>query len=153
MGAVDIQEATVRIRALQAMYSVEHLALVNWGLWSMDRSGLFPTVSRPSVWDQFKRSEGDDYGEEKDHAERIQYPGPAKSEAPEREPYDERAAVILDERMHHPGGLAVHVREAIRVAYVSREVPDEQFPRLTGCSVDAFCERLEGALLFVGRFV
>lgn len=152
MGAIDINETAVRIRALQSMYGAEHAALTNWGLWSMDRANIFPRVGRPSVWDQFDRSKVPAWGDESEAPERVD-PGPAKAEPAERQPYDELEGTILDERIHAAGGLSLEIREAIRTAYCSREVPDDQFPRLTGCTVDAFCERLEGALLFVSRFI
>lgn len=150
MGAIDINPA-VRIRALQAMYAAEHAALTNWGHWSMDRGGMAPRLEPPGTFREYRsdgREEG--YGEVKKIPDRRKVP--AKPEPPEKVEYDELAAVILDERMHGPGGLAIYVRYVIKTAYCTREVPDDQFPSLSGCTLDAFCERLEGALKFVSRF-
>ena len=145
---------TARIRALQAMYPEAHLSLRNWGIWSADRRGIFPTLTKPGLWDQFKRSELDEYGEVKDDKETNVVPirQEVKSEAAERLPYDERTGCALDERIHSAGGLPLEVRIALRVAYVSRETPENQFPRFSGCGIDAFCERLEMALRFAARF-
>lgn len=152
MSMVEENEIlTARIRALQAMFWDAHAALREWGAWSMDRRGIYPVLSPPSVWDQFKRSEVEDYGEETDHAQVVTTP--VKAEGPDHEVYDEKLAVLLDERIHGPGGMPLHQREAIRLAYATREVPEYQFPRFAGCNLDAFCERLEGALVFVGRFI
>lgn len=140
---------TARIRGLQAIYADSHGALQNWGAWSRDRRGIFPTMTPPAIWSQFKRSEIDDYGEEQPEAPTT---APVKAEAAERQPYQELAALVLDERLHAPGGLPQYVRHVIRIAYVSAELPEYQFPAICGCTLDAFCERLEAALQFVGRF-
>lgn len=141
-----------RIRTLQAIHSEAHKALINWGDWSADRRGIFPILAPPEMWDQFKRDEREDYGEEQAPAVTPEASTPKAERAPLRG-YDERAGLALDERIHAAGGLPVEMRRAIRTAYVTREVPEEQFPRFAGCSEDAFCERLEACLLFVGRFV
>lgn len=140
-----------RVRALQEAHARAHAALVNWGDWSADRRGIFPRLSSPALWDQIKRSELDEYGEEQPPAVIVDQ-GPAKSEAPEAKPHDEKSAISLDERIHGYGGLPVYVRYAIKAAYVTREIPEDQFPRAAGCNEDAFCERLAEALAFVGRF-
>jgi hypothetical protein len=142
---------TARIRALQGIYAAAHGALRNWGAWSRDLRGLKPTVAPPGMWSQYKPTEADDYGDEM--VGPVLVTVPAKSEGPDHELYDERTALILDERMHGPGGLPQMMREAMKIAYVTLEVPEQQFPRLAGCNDDAFCERLETCLLFVGRFV
>lgn len=151
MGAYDINEAAVRIRALQAMFAVEHAALRNWGAWAADLAGIYPSISRPHLWEQFDRRGADKDGWGVEQEPQVKE-SPVKAEPAEKRAYDEKLAVMLDERMHSPGGLPDYVRLAIRTAYVSHEVPDDQFPRLSGCTLDAFCERLEGALRFVGRF-
>lgn len=146
---VDPDLARIRIRGLQGIYEKEHRALVEWGLWSLDRRGIFPTLKPPSVWDQFKRSEVEAWGDAPENHE-----GPAeKAELLPRVGYNERMGLMIDERIHGVGGLPDYVRLAMRVAYVTREVPEDQFPRLAGCSLDAYCERLEHALRFVGRFL
>lgn len=144
-----------RIRNLQATYESEHAALVNWGHWSADRRGIFPTQAPPGIWDEFKRDENEAYGEVAED-ELPELTDEAKTRKAEHLPtpeYDERKAVELDERIHGHGGLPVDFRHALRAAYVTREIPEHQFPREAGCTDDAFCERLESCLLFVGRFV
>lgn len=140
-----------RVRLIQEMHDRAHMALKNWGDWSADRRGIFPRLSPPSLWNQFKRNELDEYGDEQAPTV-VADAGPAKAEPVELRPYDERQALNLDERLHGYGGLSLSVRQALRVAYVTREVPEDQFPRATGCNEDAFCERLMEALLFVERF-
>jgi hypothetical protein len=145
-------EIVIRIRSLQERYSTEHLALVNWGAWSRDRKTIGPRDSKPHIWQEAVQSKFDDYGE--DHAipaERLAQ-ADAKSERPEEDPYNEREGALLDERMHGPGGMPLYLRQLLRVAYVSREVPEYQFPRACGCLPDTFCEGLESALVFVSRF-
>jgi hypothetical protein len=143
-----------RIRALQNSYPEAHDILVTWGKWSRDRHKVYPAgVSPKPMWEQAIQSNFDDLGEDHDiPAERLAQ-ADAKSEAPEREDYDEKTGREIDERIHAPGGLGTSVRLAIKVAYVSRYLPEDQFPRAAGCSEDAFRERLEEALRFVGRFV
>ena len=150
---MDLSEVfTAQVRGLQAIYPEAHEALKNWAAWSRDRSGIFPAgITAPSLWDQFKRDENEDWGEEQPQ---VQVPeAPVKAEAAEKQPYDERAGVILDERIHGPGGLPEYQRLVLKVAYVSTALPEDQFPRACGCPPHAFTERLEAALRFVGRFV
>ncbi len=142
---------TARIRALQGIYAAAHGALRNWGAWSRDRRGIYPTMAPPGMWAQYKPDEGEEYGDEIEGPLLVTVP--VKAEGPDHEPYDEKTALILDERMHGAGGLSQMLRESMKIAYVTLEVPEQQFPRLAGCTDDAFCERLEGCLLFVGRFV
>jgi hypothetical protein len=144
-------EAKGRIRNLQSIYVAEHQALVNWGLWSTDRSRIFPSLTGSSIWDQFKRDENDAYGD--DPKERVTPEEPAKAEAAERPPHNERQAIDLDQRIHGAGGLSLHIREAIRAAYCNLSATEAQYPSFAGCPLDAFCERLEGALIFVRRWV
>lgn len=148
----DLDVFSARLRGLQAIYNSSHAALVNWGRWSRDRYKIFPRVAAPSLWDQFKRDENDEYGEVTPDIE-VSDEAPVKAEAAEMEEYSERDGTLLDERLHGPGGLCCELRYALRAAYVTREVPDEQFPRLAGCSEDAFLERMESSLMFVQRFV
>lgn len=140
-----------RIRGIQDRHFKAHHALNQWGLWCGDLK-VYPTMKPPSIWDQFKRDENTEYGEEGE-ASRVVIPFPAKAEARERQAYDEKLGQMLDERIHSAGGLNLEVRKAIRTAYVTREVPEDQFWKMAGCSsLDSFCERLEAALVFVGRF-
>lgn len=145
---------TAQIRALQGIYPEAHRALINWGAWSRDLRNVYPpgVVVSPTWREALPSKFGDFADEDEEGVGRNDHVEPAKAEALEREPYDELAGRNLDERMHGPGGLSVEVRVAMRVAYLSRETPEEQFPRHAGCNHDAFRERLETALRFVMRF-
>lgn len=147
----DIDLDTARIRSLQAIYSKAHLALRNWGLWAGDKRGIAPTLKPPALWDQFVRSKVESWGEEQECPYTRLYLVEAKAERAETDPYDEKAAILLDERLHS-GHLNVETRLCLKTAYTTKEVPDHQFPRLSGCTLDAFCERLETALRYAGRF-
>ena len=145
MNEVDL--FPVRVRGLQGLYPDAHLALVNWGLWSRDRAGIFPIDARPSVWDQFKADENEAYGAEPEESQ-----GPAeKAERAESDPYNELQGAILDERINSQM-LSRDVSRVLVVAYVWT-IPEYQMPARAGCLPDHFCERLEGGLRFVGRFV
>jgi hypothetical protein len=152
LAELDIE--TARIRAMQSMYGREHQALTQWGKWSGDRRGIFPRMAQAQP--QYRHSEGEEYGEVTDpDAARLARIAKVETRSTpmERHGYDEKLALILDERIHSPGGLDLEVRHCIRVAYVTREIPEGQFPRRSGCNLDAFCERLETALRFVRRFL
>jgi hypothetical protein len=141
-----------RIRALQNDYPEAHAALLNWARWSRDCPPIGRGIAPPALWDQFKADENEEYGGNHEiPAERLAQ-ADAKAEAPEKEPYNEKEAALLDDRIHGPGGLPVYLKELLRIAYVSRAVHESQFPHKYGCSEDAFRERLEEALRFVGRF-
>ncbi len=141
-----------RVRNLQAAHSLAHQALTNWGHWSADKRGMYPTLKPPSLWSQFKQSEADDYGEEIQAAMSV-VKQEAKAEALEIPPYNELQALEIDARLHGYGGPSVEYRMAVRAAYVTREIPEDQFPKFCGCGEDAFCERLGEVLKFVGRFL
>ena len=143
-----------RIRGLQDHYPKEHHAFRNWGAWSSDRRGIFPKEKPGPLGGMFDRGgcDPEGWGEESERTNNVILL-PQKAERAERIPYDEKSAVLLDERIHSAGGLNVEVRKVIRVAYVTREIPEDQFPRFAGCLIDAYCERLEAALLFARRFV
>ena len=155
MNEIDAREILVlRIRGIQEQHAKAHAALVNWGAWSRDRAGLFPSDGRVGIWDAFSRTEWDrdGYGDQVAEESRLEADD-RRAERADKEPYDELQGYVLDQRMHGPGGLPSLVRVALRTAYVSREIPEFQFPKLSGCSSDdSFCERLESALVFVGRF-
>lgn len=151
---MDLSEVfPAQIRALQAMYPEAHQTLVNWAKWSRDRHKVYPPGVTPNpMWESFDSSKVTDWGEE--HAipkERLAQ-ADTKSEPHEKEDYDEKAGREIDERIHGYGGLSVTIRDTLRVAYVSRYLPESQFPKAAGCSHDAFRERLEAALVFVSRF-
>lgn len=150
MKVDDFDMFPLRVRDLQARYQKAHEALLCWGNWSRDRRGLYPADSRPSIWDQFKRDENEAWGDE--DAEKLVAEAPAKAERAEEEPYDELQGTIMDERLHLPGGPCLIVRQALVVAYVRRDIHESQYPRAAGCIQDQFLERLEGGLMFAGRF-
>lgn len=142
-------EFPVRVRLRQADYPEGHKALINWGLWSRDRAGIFPIDARPSIWDQFKADENEAWGDTPEVAA-----GPAeKPERADDDPYDELAGSTMDERLHAPGGPGYEIRLALRVIYVHRAIPEYQYAARAGCSPDALCERLEAGLRFAERFV
>lgn len=143
---------TQRIRDLQSRFHVEHAKLANWGLWSGDMRGVYPVMKPPSVWNSFKRSLVEEWGDEPGVESEFGRYTEVKAERVEQKDYDEKAAIALDERMHSPGGLGEEVRVAIRVAYMTKELPEYQMPRHSGCGIDAFLERLEVAYLFARRF-
>jgi hypothetical protein len=148
---MDLSEVFVaQVRGLQAIYAEAHAALLNWGAWSLDRRGIFPTMSPPGWAQQYRASEGEEWGEEQ-ATKAVE--APVKAEAPDRPPYNEKAAIELDERLHAPGGPNTEQRRAIKIAYCSMDIPEYQFPSLSGCtSQDAYRERLEACLVFVARF-
>ncbi len=154
----DLQDSEIiraRIRALQAIYYTEHSALCNWAKWSRDRAGIFPPgVTPPTMWAEALVSKFGDFADEKDMDGReIVEQTEAKAERADREEYDERAGEDLDQRIHNAHDFPAYQRDILKIAYVSREVPEDQFPRLAGCTEDTFCERLEGCLRFVSRHV
>ncbi len=149
----DADVFAAQVRALQSIYDEAHKALVNWGAWSRDLRNVYPAgyVMSPT-WREALPSKFGDFGEVDENTEVVPQ-AEVKAESAEREAYDERAGLEIDRRMHEAGGLSLDVRLAVRAAYLSREIPEEQFPKFSGCSHDAFRERLEYALQFVGRFI
>jgi hypothetical protein len=143
----------IRVRSLQADFPQAHQALVEWGSWSRDRKGMAPPpIQPPRIWDEFKPDENESYGEVTEETTIVEQTE-VKAERAEDDPYDELQGTILDERMHSPGGLAMEVRNALKVAYVHRYVLEANYPRQAGCSQDAFLERLEAGLRFAQRFL
>lgn len=153
--AIDVDFEAIRIRDLQGSFYKEHRSLIQWGLWSGDRRNIFPKKAGCSLGPFYKPEAGEEYGDpDKDQPARAELLEPHRSISKDRIPYDEKTAVILDERIHSPGGLGIEVRRSLKVAYVTREVPEAQFWKLSGCShPDHFIERLEAALRFVRRFI
>ena len=158
----DIADAEItraRIRALQGVYPRAHSALENWGAWSRDRHGIFPPENPPPspVYAAIDRSEWDrdGYGEvEEQHVSEARMEAEdRKSERADREEYDEKAGYDLDARINDRSLLPTYLAQLLAVAYArTRETPEDQLPRLAGCTEDTFCERLEACLRFVGRF-
>lgn len=149
----DAEVFTAQVRALQSIYADAHRALVNWGAWSRDLRNVYPPgVVVSPTWREAQPSKFGDFADE-DLEREIPAETEVKSESLAREPHDERAGSDLDQRIHAAGGLPYEIRMAVRTAYLTREIPEDQFPRMSGCSHDAFRERLEFALRFVGRFI
>jgi hypothetical protein len=77
-----------------------------------------------------------------------------KAERSEEAEYDEKQAVMLDERIHGYGGLDDEYRKCIRTAYVNGGPREAQWYALSNCSTPGqFLERLQASLQFVSRFV
>jgi hypothetical protein len=143
----------ISVRSMQERYGSAHLALTNWAKWSRDRKQIGPRDSKPHIWQEAATSKFDDFGDIQDAIPQNRLAADdRKAEYADEEPYNEREGAILDERIHGPGGLLNEVRHLLRIAYVTRDVPEYQFPRACGCPPHAFLERLEAALVFVGRF-
>ena len=151
----DVDQSEIEraeIRAIQALYPEAHAALRNWGAWSRDRYKIGPRDARPGMWDEAIPSKFGDFADETDEPE-VREQVEVKAEAAAKEPYDEKSGCELDARIHGNGGLAEYQRNAIRIAYVSRETPEDQFHRFAGCLPSTFRERLIECLVFVGRHV
>jgi hypothetical protein len=147
---------TQAIRDLQDRFSKEHQALVNWSKWSRDRRGIYPAgITAPAIYDQAPTSKWEFEEPDYDAYHRIHMVAAEKGDKVEEEEYDEKTAVVLDERIHGPGGLSEAHRSALEVAYVARYIPEDQMHRKCSppCQPHGFRERLEECLRFVGRFV
>ncbi len=141
-----------RVRTIQSAHPEAHKILSNWGLWAGDRSGIFPTLKSPGMWQYFDQQAAakDGYGEE---GEVAVVDAPVKAEASERAPFDEKQGRVADERIHGNGGLPLEHRRAIRAAYVFLDSPDYQMWKMAGCrNEDQFCELLESSLLWAARW-
>ena len=144
-----------RVRGLQAIYAGGHKALVNWGAYSRDRAGFERGVTSPRTAKEYHYTEGDEEGYADPHDAclvLIRTNAPAKAEKVQDEPYNERDAAILCERMHGPGGLMVEARPVLKVAYVLRYIQEYEYPYRTGLLPDTVLERLEMGLRFAARF-
>lgn len=150
-------EFPVRVRSLQADFAAAHRALMNWGAYSRDRAGFQRGITKSQALSQYRYNEEEEgYAPPPDPNDHklilIKTDAPAKAEKVQDEPYDERAGMILCERIHGPGGLMLDARPVIRVAYVFRDVPEYQYPYRLGLLPDAVLERLEMGLRFAARF-
>lgn len=144
----------VRVRDLQGTFAAAHRALMNWGAYSRDRAGFQRGITKSQALSQYRYNEEEEgYADPTDAClVLIKTDAPAKAEKVQDEPYDERAGMILCERIHGPGGLMLDARPVIRVAYVFRDVPEYQYPYRLGLLPDAVLERLEMGLRFAARF-
>jgi hypothetical protein len=155
----DIQSQELEraeIRAIQGLYPTAHQALMNWGRWSRDRRGIFPSENPPpsAIYDAINRSEWDKdgYGEVEADAERLAVDD-RKAERADTEPYDELKGYELDVRIHAARDMPEYFKSVLRVAYVTAEVPEDQFHKLCGyyCTAAQFREYLAQALAWVER--
>lgn len=146
---------TAEVRALQGIYPDGHKRLRNWGAWSRDRSGIFPTLSPPGLWAEAICSKFDDFADEGDlkKAEEdkryVTQTGDGKSERAETEPYDEKEANELDDFLHKR--FPWNVRKCLMVAYVTLELPENQFPHHACCTHPTFLANLSLVLSEVER--
>jgi hypothetical protein len=68
-----------------------------------------------------------------------------KQERAETPDFDEKVAVEVDELLH--GGMFPYdIRKCLLVAYVTLEVPEDQFPRLSCCTHEGFLMSLTSSL-------
>jgi hypothetical protein len=146
----------IAIRELQAKHHKAHEALQNWAKWSRDRRGIYPPGAvPPAIWNDAPVSKWE-FEEELDYNpyQKLNIQTAEKGDRPEEEDYDEKTAVVLDERIHGHGGLSEYQRSALEVAYVTRYTPEERFHKLCNppCQPSTFRERLGEALRFVERF-
>jgi hypothetical protein len=154
----DLDQATLdaeQIRRLQSRYPSEHAALLNWGAWSRDRSGIFPKEARTKVFEQFVPDGTEAFGEIDDEFARTANTDPAllKAERDETEPYDEKSGTALDSRINGPM-LSLSLKRVLTTAYVNGGASEHRWYVYADCvSLDSFCERLEAGLQFVRRFV
>jgi hypothetical protein len=151
------QEEVIRLelRELQGRYPREHQALINWGRWSRDRRGIYPAgVTAPSIWQEAPSSKWE-FEEPEAYEPYIPVVAAQKGDRPETEDYDEKTAVLLDERIHGYGGLNETLRSCLEVAYLTRTVQENRFHRLCTppTTPSGFRERLTECLVFVGRWI
>lgn len=135
---------TAEVRAIQGLYPLGHSKLRNWGAWSRDRSGIFPSLSPPGLWEQCVVSKFGDFADARDEPDRVEPEEPAKAERAETEPYDEKSAEELDELLHRE--FPYKIRKCLLVAYVTVSVPEGQFPALSCCTHADFLARLAQVL-------
>ena len=147
-----------RVRGLQGIYPEGHGALINWGAYSRDRAGFQRGISSPQTSKDYRYTEGDEegYGDPPEDSEHrlilIRTDAPAKAEKVQDDPYNERDAAILCERIHGPGGLLLDARRVLKVVYVLRDIHEHEYPYRTGLLPDTVLERLEMGLRFAARF-
>jgi hypothetical protein len=144
------------IRDLQSQFHAAHEALANWGRWSRDKRGIYPPgVVPPAIWNDAPVSKWE-IEEEPDYDPYKKILTVAeKGDRLEEEDYDEKTAVMLDERIHGHGGLSESLRSALEVAYVTRYTPEDRMHKLTSppTTASGFRERLSACLVYVSRFV
>jgi hypothetical protein len=143
MNQSDFVAAFVaEVRGIQGFYPKAHQALRNWGFWSRDRSGIFPCISKPSIWDEYDSSKAD-FAEEGEGQQVVQQTE-VKQERAETPDFNEKEAVELDELLHDR--FPYEIRKCLLVAYVTAEIPEEQFPRFSCCTHEGFLMSLTSSL-------
>jgi hypothetical protein len=151
MAAIESQ----RIRDLQGRFHAEHLALLNWGIWSRDVRGIYPSIARCLIFDNFIHDDTEGWGDcSNEGNDRSQIENtPAKAERSEEEPYDEKSALELNDRINAPQ-LSECLKRVLRTAYVDGGSAEHRWYVYADCSTpDAFLERLEASLNYVRRWV
>jgi hypothetical protein len=152
MNMADLDTFTAEVRALQMLYRDAHQALTNWAAWSRDCAPPCGYGVKPSpIFREYRASDYEDI----EDAPTTAVEAPVKAEAAEREPYDQTAAEVLNDRIHGPGGLSTTLRQTIRVAYFMRGILERQMPYACGWKQGQehrFREDLADALAWVRRF-
>lgn len=148
--AADWREVyRAEIRAIQAQYPLAHQALTNWGRWSRELRGIFPSISQPGWTDYYRPAEGD-FAEEGTEPHPVSVETPVKAQR-EPEPHsDERLGIELDIRIHASHFPAIW-RRVLRAAYVTIEIPEDQFPQVAKCGPQGYLMFLDGALAHLER--
>ncbi len=146
-----------QVREIQGAFAIAHKALVQWGIWSRNRSGIYPTITSPSMWEQYAPNDKDlrEWVEASEDATIVPQLE-IKAEAANDGDCDEKTAEELDILIHDQEFPTIW-RKCLSAAYVSREIPEYQFPReATVCkprseriSHDTFLMMLDGALMHI----
>ena len=133
-----------QVREIQTHYPAAHAALRNWGRWSRELHGIFPQIAQPG-WTEFYRAPQEWAEDPVALAPLPAAPQNARSERDREERADERSGVELDIRVH-----ALHFptiwRRVLRAAYVTIEVPEDQFPTIAKVGAQGFLTFLDSAL-------
>lgn len=147
---VDWREVfNAEVRAIQAQYPRAHEALRNWGLWSRERGGIFPTLAKPG-WTEFYTAGRDEVTEENTPELEIVIQIEIKAEGPELPHSDERQGEEIDIRVHALRFPTIW-RRVLKAAYVTVEIPEYECPRQAGVGHQGYLVFLDGALAFLER--
>lgn len=144
--SIDLDEVfTGEVRSIQAAYPEAHEGLGHWGRWSRFRSGIYPRLNRPSIWQLGTALKPEDFADERD-LERVEIREQVEIK-PESSPiqrFDERLAVEIDCRVHKDN-YPIIWRRCIRAAYIY-QVPEFQYPRHSRCGHQGFLMFFDAAL-------
>lgn len=139
------QVFTGEVRSIQAAYPEAHEALGQWGLWNRWRFGLYPRMSRPTIYHLGPRGKLEDYADDRDlEGVEIRPQVEVKPEGRPPERFNERLAVEVDCRVHKDN-FPIIWRRCLRAAYVY-QVPEYQFPRQSRCGPQGFLMFFDAAL-------